>query len=97
VGISAADVSTGASEQMSFISGAQGSSVHGLKVTTTLASLGGFQGLQPSDFSAGGATAAGHTGAGSQTPDPESKVKGGLYLDNPHGPKTVEGVFKPNG
>ncbi|MBR1280447.1 hypothetical protein JQ597_00075 [Bradyrhizobium sp. AUGA SZCCT0177] len=81
---------------MTFISGAQGNIAHGPKGTATLATLG-VQDLQPHDFSAGGATGTGHTGAGGQTPDPGSKVKGGLSLDDPHGPKTVEGVFKPNG
>ncbi|UGY29917.1 hypothetical protein HU675_0028850 [Bradyrhizobium septentrionale] len=82
---------------MTFISGAPGNSAHEPKVKTTLASLGGPHDLQPSDFSAGGATGTGHTGAGGQTPDPESKVKGGLTLDDPHGQKTVESVFKPHG
>jgi hypothetical protein len=82
---------------MTFISGAQGSDAHGPKVTTSLAALGGVQDLQPNDFSVGGATGTGHTGAGSQMPDPGSKAKGGLSLDDPHGPKTVEGVFKPHG
>ncbi|MBR1251451.1 hypothetical protein JQ609_31595 [Bradyrhizobium sp. AUGA SZCCT0169] len=95
--ISAADVSTKASGQMTFIGGAPGNIAQGPTVTTTLAALSGVQDLQPNDFSAGGAKATGHTGAGSQTPDPVSKVKGGLSLDDPHGPKTVEGVFKPNG
>ncbi|WP_283816751.1 hypothetical protein [Bradyrhizobium sp. AUGA SZCCT0182] len=82
---------------MTFISGAQGNVAHGSKAPPTSAIPGGVKDLQPHDFSAGGATGTGHTGAGGQTPEPGSKVKGGLSLDDPHGPKTVEGVFKPNG
>jgi hypothetical protein len=97
VGITKADVATGASGQMAFISGTPGDVAQEPKVKPILAGLGGPHDLQPSDFSAAGAKPTGPTGAGGQTPDPESKAKGGLSLDDPHGPKTVEGVFKPHG
>ncbi|WP_429037738.1 hypothetical protein [Bradyrhizobium elkanii] len=97
MGITKADIATGASGQMTFISGTPGDVVQEPKVKPILAALGGSHGLQPSDFSAAGATATGPTGAGSQTPDLESKAKGGLSLDDPHGQKTVESVFKPHG
>jgi hypothetical protein len=81
---------------MTFISGAQGGIVSGPEVTGHPGALGS---LQLSDFSVGGALGTiGVTGAtGAAMLDQQgSKVTGGLSLDDPHGPKTVGGVFKPN-
>jgi hypothetical protein len=87
---------------MTFIGGDQGGIAQGpvttavSQLTPVLNALGSVADLLPRGFEGG--AAMGPKGAtGSIVPDQDgSKVKGGLSLDDPHGPKTVDSVFKPH-
>jgi len=103
VAITKDDVSTGGNRQMSFIQGAQGNGALGPEVTGSLprSALDGLRSL-PNLVDAFPHGGVGNTpttqGTGGVTPDPKApKVEGGLSLDDPHGPKTVDNVFKPHG
>ena len=69
------------------------------EVSSTVAALGSVPNLHPSDFMGGGV--AGTTGAGGATggfvQDAQgSNAQGGVSLDDPHGPKSIDSLFKPN-
>jgi hypothetical protein len=105
VGIHEDDVRHG-NGPLSFLQGAQGGNGHTAGTDNVnapdprqlLADLGAWSGLQPKDFPFGGNPNMPKKDGVGGLPDPHgSKVEGGLAFDDPHGPQTIDKIFKPHG
>jgi hypothetical protein len=79
--------------QMAFIGPANRG---GPEVPTGLSTVSSVA-VQPSDLTLGATIESSEASAPGATPDTQTAFKGGMALDDPHKPKTVDSVLKSNG